>query len=90
MPTANVATFQVNANTMPDGHLISYNWQLDGGPSSQTWINVTGANYTGNTTNTLTVLDNSDLNANNFRVTVSAQNGAPTLQSANALLTVLP
>lgn len=89
---SNAVNFTVVASSVPSGATITYKWQKDGGPSSQTWADVANTGVfqsaNGNTKATLSISDNSTLNANNFRVIVSAT-GANTIYSANARITVV-
>jgi hypothetical protein len=90
--TSNAVNFIVVASSVPSGATISYKWQKDGGPSSQTWADIANTGIfqsaNGNTTATLSISNNATLNANNFRVIVTAT-GANTIYSANARITVV-
>ena len=88
--TGNAISFSVTAASIPAGATLTYSWQVDGGPGSNTWADVanTGvyASASGNTTATLNISDNTGLSANNYRVNISVT-GGNTLASANAALT---
>lgn len=82
--SGNSVNLSVTAITRPSGGSLTYKWQVDGGPGSQTFANVAdGGIYTGNTTTTLQISDNTDLDGNVYRVIVSVVGGA-SVNSANA------
>lgn len=85
--TGNSVTFTVVASSVPTGATLSYRWQVDGGAGSQTFANVAnGGVFTNNTSPTLSISDNTGLDGNVFRVSISTA-GATTVFSANATLT---
>jgi hypothetical protein len=84
------ASFTVVAASVPAGATLSYQWQVDGGPGSQTFANVANTGVyqsaNGNTSATLSISDNSTLEDNVYRVLVYVDGGY-TVTSANATLT---
>jgi len=83
--TGDPVSFSVGAYTAPAGGTLTYQWQGDGGVGS--FGNLSDAGVYSNTTNaTLTISDNTGLDANVYRVIISAT-GADTVTSANATLT---
>lgn len=82
--SGNAVNLSVSAVTTPTGGTLGYKWQVDGGPGSKTFVDVpTSGVYTGNTTATLAISDNTGLNGNVYRVIVSVTGGA-SVNSANA------
>jgi hypothetical protein len=87
--TNTAVAFAVVAEIAPSS-TFTYKWQRDGGPSSQTWVDITNvAPFSGNANATLQIANNSLLDGNVFRV-VLTKTGANTVYSSNASLTVLP
>jgi hypothetical protein len=77
----------VVASTVPSGGTLDYYWQVDGGPGSETWANVAdGGVYSGATSDTLSISDNTDLSGNVYRVIINVD-GADQVISANATIT---
>lgn len=87
--SGNAVNFTVIAATVPTGGTLTYQWQVDGGPGSETFVNVanTGvyASANGNTSATLSISDNTDLDGNVYRVVVSVT-GGDDVNSANVTL----
>lgn len=83
----NAVNLMVVAKSLPEGVALSYHWQVDGGPGSLTFANVANsgvyASANGNTSATLSISNNITLNANTYRVMITAA-GANTVYSANA------
>jgi len=85
---ANSVTFSVSGTTVvPSNSTLTYQWQVNNNTGG-TWVNVSNGlpantNYTGGTTNTLTVKP-ADRTANNyvFRAVVTATNAGITNSSA--------
>jgi len=85
--TGDPVTFTVTAASVPAGATLSYRWQVDGGPGSETFANVAnGGVFTNNTSPTLSISNNTTLDGNVFRVLVYVD-GGNTVASANATLT---
>jgi hypothetical protein len=86
----NAVNFIVGAVTVPSGGTITYRWQRSY-PGALAWANVpnTGvfASANSNTTSTLSISDNTDLDGNVFSV-MTYVSGGDSLRSANATITV--
>jgi len=83
LATGSAATFSVTAAAVPAAAL-SYQWQIDTGTG---FVDVTNAGvYSGSTTATLSISDNTGLDGNEYRVIVSVD-GAASVTSESALLT---
>jgi len=87
--TSNAISFTVNANTVPPGKTLRYQWQSDGGPPAQTWANVANTGvFTNSNTSTLNISNNALLADNVYRVIVSSGNGATSVTSANVTISI--
>ncbi len=86
--TGGAASFAVVAATTPAGNLITYQWKVST-DSGSTFANVTDAGvYSGATTATLSISDNTGLNGNLYACTLTGDAGLiATVVSNNALLT---
>lgn len=72
-----LATLLTVAASDPVGDTISYQWYKRHSSSNTTYIVVTNGNgITGNTTNTLSITNVSNVNGNIFRLTISGTSGA--------------
>jgi len=82
--TGSATSFAVGASVDPTSAL-SFQWEVstDGGSN---WANATGGVYSGDTTSTLSISDNTGLDTYQYRVQVSAT-GATTVTSNAATLT---
>lgn len=86
--TSNAISFTIGAATVPSGGTIRYQWQVDGGPSSQTWSNVANTGvYTNSNTSTLNISNNALLADNIYRVQLWAD-GADGVNSANVTISI--
>lgn len=92
---ANSVTFSVEADTLPVGSVVTYNWEVNDGVE---WLDVldgesSNTTYDGNTTSELTVTPTDvDSNTYVYRVTVtSSPTGGTAVSetSANATITIL-
>lgn len=78
------------AATSPSGETINYQWSYRDNVNDTTYTNVINGNgITGNTTNTLTITNVSNVNGNIFRVTISGTGGADSNTSDTATVTVV-
>lgn len=80
-----IATFSVNAASVPTGATLSYVWQKWGGSAFANLSNA-GA-YSNTTTKTLSVLSNTASNGEIYRVRIAAT-GATVVYSSNAVITI--
>lgn len=83
--TGNAATFFVVATSDPTGATIGYQWYEDN--TTHTYAIADGANYSGNTTNTLTINDVTGLDGYEYYVIISGDGGADSNTSDTATLT---
>lgn len=84
--TGAVVEFAVVASTVPTGGTIGFQWQVST-DSGSTWANLSNTGvYSTVTTDVLHISDNTGLDGNQYRVTLSAT-GATTVNSAAATLT---
>lgn len=83
--TGNAATFFVVAASDPTGATITYEWYEDN--TTHTYAIADGANYSGNTTNTLTINDVTGLDGFEYYVIISGDGGADSNTSDAATLT---
>lgn len=84
----NPVTFTVAASITGTGGTLTYQWEED--PNTGTFAPLADAGvYSGSTTDTLTISDNTGLDLYKYRVVVSAT-GADDVTSAVATLTIVP
>jgi hypothetical protein len=82
-----IATFTVVAATVPTGGTVTYQWQKWGGAAFANVTN-TGA-YSNTTTATLSVLANTASNGEIYRAVLSASGANTSVNSSNAVITIV-
>jgi hypothetical protein len=81
----NAVTFLVAVSTTPEGESVSYEWYEDN--TSGIAAVVDGGDYSGNTTNTLTISNVSNVDGYSYFVIVSGTSGADSVTSDTATAT---
>jgi len=79
--TGNSVIFSVSAVSVPVGATLVYSWQENGSDVAD------GGVYSGNTTATLTISDNTGLDGNEYGVLITIAGSGASALSANATLT---
>jgi len=78
------------AETDPAGETINYQWSFSENTSNTTFVTVVDGNgISGNTTNTLTITNVSNVDGNVFRLTISGVGGADSVTSNAVEVTVV-
>lgn len=83
--TGEAVTFSVAATTVPTGGALTFAWSVSA-DAGATYAAATGGVYSGETTATLAISDNTGLDGNLYRCAISAT-GATTVTSTAATLT---
>lgn len=83
--TGEAVTFSVAATTVPTGGALTFAWEVSA-DAGATYADATGGVYSGETTATLAISDNTGLDGNLYRCEISAT-GAKNVTSTAATLT---